>query len=91
LLVKKNIELPYGQHRWVEYADIHNPDPTMITPEWHGWMHHTFDETPDEVPNQDGLFEATAQVSHAPYNTHLAKITDTTSHNFPSTNLSQFR
>jgi NADH:ubiquinone oxidoreductase subunit len=42
-------DLPFGQHRWVEYADIHNPDATMIQPEWHGWMHHMFDETPDEM------------------------------------------
>jgi NADH:ubiquinone oxidoreductase subunit len=41
--------LPYGQHRWVEYTNIHNPDTTMIQPEWHGWMHHVFDETPDKV------------------------------------------
>jgi NADH:ubiquinone oxidoreductase subunit len=45
----EDLELPYGQHRWIEYADIHNPDATMIQPEWHGWMHHMFDETPDEV------------------------------------------
>jgi NADH:ubiquinone oxidoreductase subunit len=33
---------------WVEYSDIHNPDASMIAPEWHGWMHHVF----DEIPNQ---------------------------------------
>lgn len=35
-----------GQHRWVEYADIHNFDASQIPPEWHGWMTHTFDEPP---------------------------------------------
>jgi len=45
----ENVDLPYGQHRWVEYANIHNPDATMIQPEWHGWMHHVFDETPEEM------------------------------------------
>lgn len=44
----ENPEYPYGQHRWVEYADIHNYEPTSIPPEWHGWMHHTTDELPQE-------------------------------------------
>ncbi len=30
----EDLDLPYGQHRWVEYADIHNFDPTNITPEY---------------------------------------------------------
>jgi hypothetical protein len=29
----EDLDQPYGQHRWVEYSDIHNPDPTMIQPE----------------------------------------------------------
>lgn len=29
----EDLELPFGQHRWVEYANIHDPDPTMIQPE----------------------------------------------------------
>ena len=45
----EDVEQPFGQHRWVEYADIHDPDASMIQPEWHGWMHHMFDETPDEM------------------------------------------
>ena len=32
------VDYPYGQHRWVEYADTHNPDATSIPPAWHGWM-----------------------------------------------------
>jgi len=45
-----------GQHRWVEYKDIHNFDASMIPPEWHGWMHHTFDETPtDMVLNKSAI------------------------------------
>jgi NADH:ubiquinone oxidoreductase subunit len=45
----ENVELPFGQHRWVEYSNLDNPDATMIQPEWHGWMHHAFDETPQEL------------------------------------------
>jgi len=26
-----------GQHRWVEFKDIHNPDAASISPDWHGW------------------------------------------------------
>lgn len=29
----KNLDYPFGQHRWVEYADIHNFDATNIQPE----------------------------------------------------------
>ncbi len=42
----EDLSAPWGQHRYVEYADIDNFDATMIQPEWHGWMHHTFDEPP---------------------------------------------
>ena len=29
----QDLDLPYGQHRWVEYANIHNYDASMIQPE----------------------------------------------------------
>jgi NADH:ubiquinone oxidoreductase subunit len=45
----ENVDLPFGQHRWVEYSNLHDPDASMIQPEWHGWMHHMFDETPQEL------------------------------------------
>lgn len=32
-----------GQHRWVEYKDIHNYDASMVPPEWHGWHTHMHD------------------------------------------------
>jgi NADH:ubiquinone oxidoreductase subunit len=33
--------------RWVLYnGDI---ETTRISPEWHGWMHYTVDETPDQA------------------------------------------
>lgn len=60
---------PFGQHRWVEYADIHNFDASMIQPDWHGWMHHMY----DEVPGEEKPFEyrPTDTSTHAPYNTHV--------------------
>lgn len=35
-----------GQHRWVEYADIHNYDSSSVTADWHPWLHHMSDHTP---------------------------------------------
>jgi hypothetical protein len=43
----ENLEYLYGQHRWVEYQDIHNFEPTSVPPEWHGWLHHQTDATPE--------------------------------------------
>ena len=39
----ENLDYPHGQHRWVEYADIHNYDAASVPPEWHGWMCHMQD------------------------------------------------
>ncbi len=34
--------------RWVIYAG--EPEATRISPEWHGWLHHTYDNNPVENP-----------------------------------------
>lgn len=68
----EDLDLPFGQHRWVEYSNIHDYDATMIQPEWHGWMHHMYDETPDEVSSPNPL--STTSVSHAIFNDHIGKI-----------------
>jgi NADH:ubiquinone oxidoreductase subunit len=39
----ENRNYPYGQHRWCEFKDIHNPDVSTVPPEWHGWMTHMQD------------------------------------------------
>ena len=37
-----------GKRRWVIYkGDV---EATRVSPEWHGWLHHTWDETPSEAP-----------------------------------------
>lgn len=41
-------DYPFGQHRWVEPADIHNFDSSQIPPEWHGWMTSMNDATPSQ-------------------------------------------
>ena len=41
-----------GKRRWVIYKGY--ADPSTVPPEWHGWLHHTWDEIPSEetVPNK---------------------------------------
>jgi NADH:ubiquinone oxidoreductase subunit len=37
-----------NSRRWVIYNG--DNEATRVTPEWHGWLHHTWDEPPSEVP-----------------------------------------
>lgn len=34
--------------RWVIYAG--EPEASRVSPDWHGWLHRTFDENPAENP-----------------------------------------
>ncbi|KAJ1393948.1 NADH ubiquinone oxidoreductase subunit NDUFA12-domain-containing protein, partial [Ochromonadaceae sp. CCMP2298] len=71
----EDLDLPYGQHRWVEYANAHNYDASMIQPEWHGWMHHVYDETPNDPPNPfETLSTHDGSNANAAFNTHLGKM-----------------
>ena len=36
-----------GNRRWVIYGK--GSDSSTVPPEWHGWLHHTVDETPDQA------------------------------------------
>jgi NADH:ubiquinone oxidoreductase subunit len=36
------------KRRWVIYKGY--AEPSKISPDWHGWMHHTFDEPPTVAP-----------------------------------------
>jgi len=67
---------PWGQHRYVEYADIHNYDPTMIQPDWHGWMHHVFDEVPEshKFPDIDQTNTATNVPSQFKNHSYDSKV-----------------
>jgi hypothetical protein len=49
----------------------------MIQPDWHGWMHHMFDETPEEMKTMKTNILPTTTVTHAIYNTHIGKINPT--------------
>lgn len=35
-----------GARRWVIYSD--GAEASKVPPEWHGWLHHTVDDPPDE-------------------------------------------
>jgi NADH:ubiquinone oxidoreductase subunit len=83
----EDLELPFGQHRWVEYNDIHNFDASMIQPEWHGWIHHVFDETPNETMKKDVLPAAAnpdAIYDHHKGHTEPYKV-------YEQTNVTQYR
>lgn len=36
------------RRRWVTYNG--EPEASRISPDWHGWLHHTYDENPAESP-----------------------------------------
>ncbi len=37
-----------GERRWVIYDGV--AEASRVAPEWHGWLHHTWDEPPTEAP-----------------------------------------
>ena len=37
-----------GKRRWVIYNGV--SDASRVSPDWHGWLHHTYDEIPSQVP-----------------------------------------
>jgi len=37
-----------GKKRWVIYNGL--SEASRVSPDWHGWLHHTFDERPDNGP-----------------------------------------
>lgn len=37
-----------GKRRWVIYNG--DAEASRVSPDWHGWLHHTFDEPPSRVP-----------------------------------------
>jgi len=37
-----------GKRRWVIYNGV--AEASRVSPDWHGWLHHTFDEVPSTTP-----------------------------------------
>jgi len=48
-----------GKRRWVIYKS--ESEASQISPEWHGWLHHTWNEPPTEVPLAHKPWEAPHQ------------------------------
>ncbi len=61
-----------GARRWVIYNG--EAEASRISPEWHGWMHHTWDEPPSSAPLKRKSWEkdhranptGTAEAYHPP-------------------------
>eukprot|EP00245_Coleochaete_scutata_P001815 TRINITY_DN12265_c0_g1_i1.p1 TRINITY_DN12265_c0_g1~~TRINITY_DN12265_c0_g1_i1.p1 ORF type:complete len:153 (+),score=25.73 TRINITY_DN12265_c0_g1_i1:115-573(+) len=39
----------YGRHRWVEFGSKTDYNASSVPPEWHGWLHHITDNTPEKI------------------------------------------
>eukprot|EP01100_Stratorugosa_tubuloviscum_P002212 TRINITY_DN1504_c0_g5_i1.p1 TRINITY_DN1504_c0_g5~~TRINITY_DN1504_c0_g5_i1.p1 ORF type:complete len:148 (-),score=50.69 TRINITY_DN1504_c0_g5_i1:90-533(-) len=44
----ENLELPRGQHRWIEYENT-KFDGSQVPAEWHAWLHCTVEEKGEEL------------------------------------------
>lgn len=44
-----------GKRRWVIFNG--EAEASRISPEWHGWLHHTWDEPPTEAPPRRKVWE----------------------------------
>jgi len=77
---------PTGRRkRWVIYAG--EAEASRVPPEWHGWLHHTFDAVPPDagtphqpwqkphIPNMTGSPEAYRPPGHTLKGGHRAKGT----------------
>lgn len=51
----ENVDAQSNRNRWVVFAgSAHhygNQNPTVVPPEWHGWLHYTTDENPVNSPD----------------------------------------
>jgi NADH:ubiquinone oxidoreductase subunit len=61
-----------GSRRWVIYNGQN--EASRVSPDWHGWLHHTWDQTPSEAelphktwekPHQENLTGTTAAYAPA--------------------------
>ncbi|MDX1950457.1 MAG: NADH:ubiquinone oxidoreductase subunit NDUFA12 [Rickettsiales bacterium] len=79
----KNVGRYGKERRWVIYKG--KAEPTKIPPEWHGWIHYSFDEPPqvvakfkwqkDHLPNLTGTDYAYLPSGHKESKGHRDKAT----------------
>jgi len=48
-------QTPDGKRRWVIYNG--EAEASRVTPDWHGWLHHTWDKPPTESPPRRKAWE----------------------------------
>lgn len=63
---ENRVDYPFGQHRWVEPADMHNFDATHVPPEWHGWMLSMNDAPPSQEEAFIKKLEQNVDTENAP-------------------------
>jgi hypothetical protein len=71
---ENRVDYTYGQHRWVEPADIHNFDSAQVPPEWHGWLTCMNDATPsmeNEYIEEKMSHLKSSEISHAPFKSNV--------------------
>ncbi|MGZ5933572.1 MAG: NADH:ubiquinone oxidoreductase subunit NDUFA12 [Rhizomicrobium sp.] len=44
-----------GNRRWVTYAGT--VEASRVPPDWHGWLHHTYEDPPTKVPFKEQSWE----------------------------------
>jgi NADH:ubiquinone oxidoreductase subunit len=49
------------KRRWVIYKGAN--DPSRISPEWYGWLHHQIDVLPDNLPRRTWQIEPTPNLT----------------------------
>jgi NADH:ubiquinone oxidoreductase subunit len=73
-------DFAFGQHRWVEYADHHNYDPSSIPPDWHSWMHSMSDEPGQEtdafLKRKEADIKQILKSSDAPYSHQVGQTNE---------------
>ncbi|GAB4519066.1 MAG: NADH:ubiquinone oxidoreductase subunit NDUFA12 [Parvularculaceae bacterium] len=68
---RKGASLAGQKRRWVIYKGV--AEASRVPPDWHGWLHHTFDEPPTTAPLKRQKFEKD----------HLPNMTGTPLAQFP--------
>ncbi|HEY2884904.1 MAG TPA: NADH:ubiquinone oxidoreductase subunit NDUFA12 [Rhizomicrobium sp.] len=44
-----------GARRWVTYAGT--VEASRVPPDWHGWLHHTYEDPPSKTPFKENTWE----------------------------------
>ena len=52
---RRGASLAGQKRRWVIYKGV--AEASRISPDWHGWLHHTFDAPPTEAPLSRQAYE----------------------------------